>query len=188
MERSLYCYIVSLHMLTNTNKTALTIIQVARKVLFPSCLIGFIPLSQIKIWFIPGKRQNKASGKGELISGNHYQNYFKKKYNLEKIFKRITYNHSLSQSQQQMEATDIQEEEIRMSINLSYIKGSSEKLQRILRSHKIRSTFYTILNALCVNSFENLKVEQLQKIKTVSFMKLTVVSAKQSNSVNLNSL
>ena len=58
-----------------------------------------------------------------------------------------------------MEATDIQEEEIRMSINLSYIKGSSEKLQRILRSHKIRSTFYTILNALCVNSFENLKVE-----------------------------
>ena len=41
-----------------------------------------------------------------------------------------------------MEATYIQEEEIRMSINLLYIEGTSEKLWRILRSHKIRSTFY----------------------------------------------
>ena len=71
----------------------------------------------------------------------------------------LTINHSLSQPQQQTEATDIQEEEIRMSINLSYIEGSSEKLQGILRPHKIRSTFYTTLNALCVNSFENLKVK-----------------------------
>ena len=30
-----------------------------------------------------------------------------------------------------------------MSINLPYVKGTSEKLRRILRSHKIRSTFYT---------------------------------------------
>ena len=30
-----------------------------------------------------------------------------------------------------------------MSINLPYVEGISEKLQRILRSHKIRSTFYT---------------------------------------------
>ena len=30
-----------------------------------------------------------------------------------------------------------------MSINLAYIEGTSEKLQCILRSHKIRSTFYT---------------------------------------------
>ena len=30
-----------------------------------------------------------------------------------------------------------------MSINVSYIEGTSEKLRRILRSHKIRSTFYT---------------------------------------------
>ena len=42
-----------------------------------------------------------------------------------------------------MQATDIQEEEIRMSINLPYVEGTSEKLRRILRSHKIRSTFYT---------------------------------------------
>ena len=30
-----------------------------------------------------------------------------------------------------------------MSINLSYVEGTSEKLRCILRSHKIRSTFYT---------------------------------------------
>ena len=30
-----------------------------------------------------------------------------------------------------------------MSTNLSYVEGTSEKLRRILRSHKIRSTFYT---------------------------------------------
>ena len=30
-----------------------------------------------------------------------------------------------------------------MSINLPYIESTSEKLWRILRSHKIRSTFYT---------------------------------------------
>ena len=30
-----------------------------------------------------------------------------------------------------------------MSINLPYIEGTSEKLWRILRSHKIKATFYT---------------------------------------------
>ena len=30
-----------------------------------------------------------------------------------------------------------------MSINLPYIEGTSEKLQRILRSHKTRPSFYT---------------------------------------------
>ena len=61
---------------------------------------------------------------------------------ISKIFKRITNNHSLPQSQQQRQATNIQEEEIRMSINLPYIDDTSEKLQCIIRSHKIRSTFY----------------------------------------------
>ena len=59
------------------------------------------------------------------------------------MFAKITNNHSLSQSQQQTQVTDIQEEEIRMSINLPYVEGTSEKLWRILRSHKIKSTFYT---------------------------------------------
>ena len=49
----------------------------------------------------------------------------------------------MSQSQQLTQAKDIQEEEIRISINLPYVEGTSEKLRRILRSHKIRSTFYT---------------------------------------------
>ena len=62
---------------------------------------------------------------------------------ISKIFKTITNNHSLPQSQQLTQATDIQEEEIRMSINLPQVEGASEKLRRILRSHKIRSTFYT---------------------------------------------
>ena len=30
-----------------------------------------------------------------------------------------------------------------MSINLPYIEGTSDKLRRILRSHRIRSTFYS---------------------------------------------
>ena len=30
-----------------------------------------------------------------------------------------------------------------MSINLPYVEGTSERLRRILRSHKIRSTLYT---------------------------------------------
>ena len=55
---------------------------------------------------------------------------------ISKIFKRITNNHNLSQSQQQTQATDIQEEEIRMIINLPYVEGTSEKLQCILRLTK----------------------------------------------------
>ena len=62
---------------------------------------------------------------------------------INKIFRRITNDHSLPQSQQLTQATDIQEEEIRISTNLPYVEGTSEKLRRILRSHKIRSTFYT---------------------------------------------
>ena len=62
---------------------------------------------------------------------------------INKIFRRITNNHSLPQSQQLTQAIDIQEEEIRMSINIQYVEGTSEKLRRILRSHKIKSNFYT---------------------------------------------
>ena len=49
----------------------------------------------------------------------------------------------MSQSQQQTQATNIQLVDIRMSTNLPYVEGTSEKLRHILRSHKIRSTFYT---------------------------------------------
>ena len=74
----------------------------------------------------------------QVLKENGYQESI-----ISEIFKRITNNHSLSSLQQQMQATDIQEEEIKMSINLPYIEGTSEKLRHILRSHKIRSTFYT---------------------------------------------
>ena len=59
---------------------------------------------------------------------------------INKIFRRITNNHSLPQSQQLTQVTDIQEEEIRISINLPYVEGTSEKLRRILGSHNIRSS------------------------------------------------
>ena len=73
-----------------------------------------------------------------MLKKNGYQESI-----ISKIFKRISNNHRLSQSQQQMQTTDIREEEIRMIINLPHVEGTSEKLWRILKSHKIRSIFYT---------------------------------------------
>ena len=78
-----------------------------------------------------------------MLKENGYQESI-----ISKIFKRITNNHSVPQSQQLTQATDIQEEEIRMSINLPYVEGIREKLPRIVRSHKVRSTFYA-QNTLC---------------------------------------
>ena len=74
----------------------------------------------------------------QVLKENGYQGSI-----VSKIFNRITNNRSLIKSKQQTQATDIQEEEIRMSVNLPFVKGTSEKLRGILRSHKIRSTFYT---------------------------------------------
>ena len=68
----------------------------------------------------------------QVLKENGYQRSI-----ISKIFQRITNMHSLPQSQQLMQATDIQEGEIRMSINLPYIESTSEKLQCIFRSHKI---------------------------------------------------
>ena len=70
-----------------------------------------------------------------MLKENGYQESI-----ISKIFKRITSNNSLPQSQQQAQATDIQEE-IRMSINIPYVEGTSEKLGRILRYLKIRCIF-----------------------------------------------
>ena len=72
-----------------------------------------------------------------MLKENGYQESI-----INKVFKRITNNHSLPQSQYLTQDKDIQEEEIRMSINLPYVERTSEKLYRILRSHKIRSTSY----------------------------------------------
>ena len=72
-----------------------------------------------------------------MLKENGYQESI-----INKIFKSTTNNHRLPQSQQLTQATDIQEGEIRMSINLSYLDRTSEKLRLILRSHNMRSTFY----------------------------------------------
>ena len=40
---------------------------------------------------------------------------------------------------------DIQEAEIKMSINLLYDEGTNEKPQHLLKSYKIKSIFYTCL-------------------------------------------
>ena len=64
----------------------------------------------------------------QVLKDNGYQEII-----INKIFRRITNNHSFPQ--QLTQAADIQEEETRMSINLPYLEGTSEKLRRILRSH-----------------------------------------------------
>ena len=76
----------------------------------------------------------------------------------------ITNNHSLPQSQQLTEATDIQKEEIIISINLPYVEGTSEKLRRILRSHKIRSTFYTEMCKLLCKPKDRVATEDKNNI------------------------
>ena len=58
---------------------------------------------------------------------------------INKIFNKITSNHSLSQSQQHTQSTNIQKEEMKITL----VEVTSQNLQRILRSHKIKSTFYT---------------------------------------------
>ena len=57
----------------------------------------------------------------EVLKENRYQGRI-----ISKIFKRIPNNHNLSQSQQQTQATDIREEEIKMRINLPYIQCTNE--------------------------------------------------------------
>ena len=73
-----------------------------------------------------------------------------------------------------------------MNISLPYFEGTSEKLRRIFRSHETRSTFYTEKNLrklLCKP-----KNRVATEDKTISFIKLTVITVKQFTLVNLNSL
>ena len=121
----------SLRILNNTYITALATKQIARKVSFPSCLIEHIPLPQIKI-------TKEIAKIKQVLKENGYQESI-----ISKIFKRITNHYSLPQSQQQTQATAILEEEFRMSVNLPHVQRTSEQLRCILKSDKIRSTFYT---------------------------------------------
>ena len=102
------------------------------------------------------------------------------------VFRRITSNnHSLPQSQQLTQATDIKEEEIRISINLPYIEGTSEKLRCILRSHKIRSTFYTEMTLCKLLCKPKNRVATEDKNNIVYEI---VVTVKQFTLVNLSGL
>ena len=121
------------------------------------------------------------AGIKQVLKENGYQESI-----FSKIFKRITDNHRLPQSHQLTHATDILEEEIKISINLLYVEGACEKLRRILRSHKTKSTFYAenTLSLFLCKPKDPVATEDKKK----SFMKLTVVTVKQSTSVNLNGL
>ena len=111
----------------------------------------------------------------QVLRENGYQESI-----ISKIFNRITDNsHSLPQLHQLTHATDIQEEEIRMSINLTYVEGISERLRRTSRSHKIRSTFCT----------ENTLRKPKDRVATEDKKDIVyqiVRSVKQSTSMNLN--
>ena len=94
-----------------------------------------------RAYFIITKKDDLTKGNARIkgaLDENRYQENI-----ASNIMKRITYNQSLSQSQQQTPAIDIQDREIRMSINVPNVKGTNEKLQQILKSHKISFTFYT---------------------------------------------
>ena len=75
-----------------------------------------------------------------------------------------------------------------MNISLSYVEGTSEKLRRILRSHKVRPTLYTesTLRKLFCKPNDQLATEDKKNFS--NWNKLTLVIAKQSTSVNLNGL
>ena len=90
------------------------------------------------------------------------------------------------QSKQKLQATNIQEEKIRISVDLPCVEDTSGKPRHILGSHKIRSTFYTkrTLRKLLCKPKDQVGTAD----KKISFMKYTVVTVKQSTLVNLNGL
>ena len=76
-----------------------------------------------------------------------------------------------------------------MSINLPYVEGISEKLLRILISHKIRSTFYT------ESTFHKLLCKPKDRVATEDENNIfdeidpsNSIDLKHSTSVNLNGL
>lgn len=76
----------------------------------------------------------------QMLKENRYQ-----ESNVSKIFKRITVNHSFSQSKQQTQA--------KMGINLQYVQDTCEKLRCMGICNKIRNTFDT--EHACVNYLVN---------------------------------
>ena len=119
----------------------------------------------------------------QVLKENGYQERI-----ISKIFQRITNNHNFSQSQQQIQAIDIQEEETRMSmsINWVYTQSAVEKRWYILRSHKIGSTFYSE-STFCKLSCES-KDWVTTEDKRNFIYEIESSNLRQSTLVNLNSL
>ena len=115
MEGPLYWYIENLSILTNIYTTALTTKQIAGKRVFNTAYYIIINKD--------GLTKENARIK-QVLKENRYQESI-----IRKIFKRITNNHSFSSAIQQPQATNILEQEIRMSINLLFVEGTIEKLQ-----------------------------------------------------------
>ena len=105
---------------------------------------------------------------------------------MSEIVTRITNYQRLLQSKQKAQATNIQEEEIGISVNLPYVEGTSRKPRHILRSHKVRSTFYikSTLRKLLYKPKDQVGTED----KKISLMKYTLLTVKQSTLVNLDGL
>ena len=101
MKRSLHWYIKSLRILTNTKSVVASLFIRAHSII----------TSQDNL--------TKENAKiNQVLKEMGYQEII-----ISKIFKKIANNHRLSQSQKQTQATDNQEEEeIRISINLPYVK------------------------------------------------------------------
>ena len=95
---------------------------------------------------------------------------------------KVPNNHNLSQSQQQTQASNIQQEGISRNRNLPYVIGTTEKLPRIVRTHNIRSTFYT------KNTFRKLFCKPKDREATEDKNNLDYVTVKQFTLVNLNGL
>ena len=97
-----------------------------------------------------------------MLKENGYQESI-----ISKIFKRITNNHSLSQSQQQMQATYIQEDEIRMSINLSHVQGTNDKLWPAyaqISHNKIHLLYCSTLHKILCKKRDQIATDDKNKI------------------------
>ena len=164
----MYCYIGSLRILASTYTTALATKQIARKVLFLPCLIEHIPLSQIKMTYTKNARIK------QVLQENGYQESI-----IGKIFKRITNDHSLSQSQQQMQVKDIQEEQS-SNINES-IKGvlffnrkdfTCTKSIKSTKSTKRKQATFTQTFSTRIKSIKSIKSTKSTKLQTSDFLLL----------------
>ena len=108
MQKSVYWYIRNLRILTNT-----TYFTSLKETVVSSFFNLTYSIITNKVDLIEGNARIK-----QVLKENGCQ-----KSIISKIFKRITNNHSLSQSQQQTQAINIQEEELRMSINLPSVEA-----------------------------------------------------------------